>query len=71
MTTRTKKAGTDVRPAGLTLRIAATAHQELAGAAAAAGLPVARFARVLLLYGLAQLKKGNADLDRAIKVSRD
>ena len=42
-----------------------------ANATVQAGVPVAELARVLIRLGLAELKRGNGDLDRAIKTSRD
>jgi len=55
----------------VSIRITADEHGVLAAAATCAGMPVARLARVLLEFGLAQLERGNPELDRAIKVSRD
>ncbi len=43
----------------------------LAATAEKAGISAAQLARVLIALGLEQLAKGNQDLERAIKTSRD
>jgi len=53
------------------VRMSDLEHSALTAAAAKAGVPVAELARVLIRFGLAELKRGNGDLDRAIKTSRD
>lgn len=55
----------------VSIRVTADEHGVLEAAATCAGMPVARLARVLLKFGLAQLDRANPELDRAIKVSRD
>ena len=53
------------------VRLDAQAHAALAGAAKRAKVPVARLARVLIAFGLAKLARGNAEIEQAIKGSRD
>ncbi len=53
------------------VRMDAKAHAALAAAAGRAKVPVARLARVLIAFGLAKLARGNAEIERALKGSRD
>jgi hypothetical protein len=53
------------------VRMDPKAHAALAGAAKRAKVPVARLARVLIAFGLAKLKQGNTEIERALKGSRD
>jgi hypothetical protein len=43
----------------------------LVAAAKAAGIPAARLTHVLMAFGLDQLARGNGELERAVKTSRD
>jgi DNA-binding MltR family transcriptional regulator len=52
-------------------RRSASLAQELAHAAIAAGIPRLRLERVLLEFGLDQLRAGNPGLERAVKGTRD
>lgn len=56
---------------GVSVRLTAREHAEVAATAKAAGIPAGRLARVLITYGLGELARGNDDLQRAIKTSRD
>ena len=46
-------------------------HTALVAAAKAAEISTARLTHVLISFGLDQLARGNRDLERAIKTSRD
>ncbi len=53
------------------VRLDAKTRAALTAAARRAKVPVARLARVLIAFGLAKLKQGNAEIERAVKGSRD
>ena len=55
----------------VTVRLAAEDHGALVAAAEGAAIPTARLVRVLVRYGLAELARGNQDLERAVKTRRD
>ena len=55
----------------LTVRMSTGEDGRLAGVAKTAKIPVATLARILIGFGLDQLARGNPELDRAIKTSRD
>lgn len=46
-------------------------HVALVAAAKTAGISTARLAHVLIAFALDQLARGNQDLERAVKTSRD
>ena len=55
----------------VSIRMMDSEQQALAEAAAAHGVSVACLARVLTSFGIAQLARGNKELERAVKTSRD
>ena len=55
----------------VTVTLEAAEHDALAAAAARCGLPAAELARALVLWGLGRLERGDAELLRAVKGSRD
>jgi hypothetical protein len=55
----------------VSIRMMDSEQQALAEAAAARGVSVACLTRVLTAFGLTQLAKGNRELERAVKTSRD
>ncbi len=66
-----RAAADEAKTHGVTVRLTAREHAEVTTAAKAAGVPAGRLARVLITYGLGELARGNEDLQRAIKTSRD
>jgi hypothetical protein len=59
------------RPRSVSLSLPAAQHEALAGAAQAHGVSVALLGRVLVAFGIDELGRGNTEIDRAIKTSRD
>jgi len=55
----------------VSIRMMDCEQQALADAAEARGVSVACLTRVLTAFGLAQLARGNRELERAVKTSRD
>jgi hypothetical protein len=58
-------------PLSVSIRLNPRDHSALLAAAACAGMRPGGLARVLVSFAIQELGKGNPDLDRAIKVSRD
>ena len=59
------------RARSVSLSLPASQHEALTGAAQARGVPVALLGRILVAFGIDELGRGNEELDRAIKTSRD
>jgi hypothetical protein len=55
----------------MVVRLDAKTFSKLAGAAKREDLPVARLARIFVTFGLAKLEQGQAEIERAVKSSRD
>jgi hypothetical protein len=55
----------------VTARLSTTEYSTLVKVAKGAELPVAELARILIEFGMARLAAGDADLQRAVKGSRD
>jgi hypothetical protein len=55
----------------VSIRMTVEEHGVLASAAGCAGMPVTRLARIVLQFGLGELLRGNPEIDRTIKDSRD
>ncbi|HNX49759.1 MAG TPA: hypothetical protein PLS53_02370 [Thermoanaerobaculaceae bacterium] len=55
----------------MTVRVGAEEWTTLQAAAAEAGVPASRVARVLLRHGIEALRGGDAGITRAVKSSRD
>jgi len=55
----------------VTVRVGAEEWTTLQAAAAEAGVPASRVARVLLRHGIEALRGGDAGITRAVKSSRD
>lgn len=66
-----KPSQTNAAPPSVSIRLNPRDHSALLAAAACAGMRPSGLARVLVSFALQELGKGNPDLDRAIKVSRD
>lgn len=54
----------------VSLRVTPAQHAALAACARQAGLPVAALARIFFDFALARLQQGDADLNRAIRITR-
>lgn len=59
------------RTQAVTTRLSAEVRTRLTATAQDAGISMARLTQVLINFGLDQLARGNPELDRAIKTSRD
>jgi hypothetical protein len=71
--TRVGTGGTSqgVRKTVASIRMSEHEHDWLTRVAEVQGLPAAELGRVLITYGLAKLERGDKELERAVKTSRD